>query len=189
MNVLIIDHYDSFVYSLARYVGLAGADREVVRINDLSLKMISDMKPDAIILSPGPKHPRDFPLSLEIIREYHSNIPMLGVCLGHQMIAHAFGGEVIKQTPVHGRTSHITHSGDHIFKDILMTFEMARYHSLIAQTPLPECLSVTCVESTQNLCMGIKHVSSPLYGVQFHPESCLSEHGLTLIRNFLELAK
>lgn len=181
--ILMIDHYDSFVHSLARYIRICGYELHTVRYDALSLNEVQALKPSAIILSPGPGHPADTGVSNELVR--HSNLPILGVCLGHQIITHSLGGRVDRHPPCHGIASDISHNGDPLFATIPSPFSAARYHALIAEH-IPDCLR-PIAWGPDNEIMAVKHRSRPIYGVQFHPESVLTLHGQKIISNFLSL--
>mgnify|MGYP006444832521 CR=1 FL=1 len=186
--ILVIDNYDSFVYNLARYCGLLGYDRQVVRNDAITLEDVKDMAPAAIILSPGPCTPDEAGMSCEIVRDFADSIPILGVCLGHQCIANVFGGRTYRSNmPVHGRTSIIHHNGHALFDGLPDHFRAARYHSLISTPDAGSPLEITA-QTDDGTVMGLAHPGLPVYGVQFHPESVLSDNGLTLMRNFMELS-
>ncbi len=187
--VLLIDNYDSFVFNLARYLRELGCDARVVRNDELTVGQIEALQPQAIVISPGPCSPNEAGISIELIRELHSRIPMLGVCLGHQAIGAAFGAVVRRAPePVHGRTSPIRHNESGVFSRIPNPFIATRYHSLIVEeNTLPADLQVTA-RTVDHLVMGLQHRTSPLFGVQFHPESVLTECGHLLLANFLSLA-
>ena len=184
--LLMIDNYDSFTYNIVQYVGELGEDVRTVRNDEITLEQIEAMRPDRICISPGPKAPRDAGLSLDILREFKGKLPILGVCLGHQAIGEAFGGKVIRAKQVmHGKTSLIAHTGEGVFKDLPTPFTVIRYHSLaIERSSLPDCLEVTAWTDDGEI-MGVRHKEYDIEGVQFHPESILSEHGHTLLKNFL----
>jgi len=186
--ILFIDNFDSFIYNLVQYVGERDSHLKVFRPNEVTLEAVVSMKPSRIVLSPGPGHPRDAQLCLEIIRKLHTLIPILGVCLGHQSIAEAFGAEVRSADRlVHGKTSEIYHRGKGILGGLPNPFRATRYHSLVvSEETLPSFLRVVAY-TTDGEVMGLMHESSPLFGVQFHPESILTEHGRTIINNFLEV--
>ena len=187
--ILIIDNYDSFVFNLARYVTELGQQAHVVRNDQVGIDEIDQLNPSAIIISPGPCTPEKAGISQAIVRELGSSVPILGVCLGHQAIATAVGGQVIRASePVHGRTSMIHHNNDQLFAGFENPFSATRYHSLIiAETSLPDTISV--IARTENkIPMAIVHRDWPVWGVQFHPESILTQNGHRLIKNFLELA-
>lgn len=186
--ILFIDNYDSFTFNLVQYVGETGEELTVSRPNKITLDEIREMKPDRIILSPGPGHPKDAALSLDIIREFMDTTPILGVCLGHQCIAHAFGAEVHEADRlVHGKISPIYHHNRGVLEGIASPFDATRYHSLVVnEDSLPDELEVTAYTSDGEI-MGLIHRDHPLYGLQFHPESILTKTGKKIIRNFLEI--
>lgn len=186
--ILLIDNYDSFVYNLARYLQRLGADTQVVRNDALTVADIKQLQPQAIVVSPGPCTPNEAGISLELIEQL-TEIPMLGVCLGHQAIAAACGGKVVRAAqPMHGRASVIEHDGSALFAGLPPRFEVGRYHSLIVElNSLPAELRATAWTEDRTL-MAIAHRQRPLWGVQFHPESILTEHGYPLLANFLRLA-
>ena len=188
--ILVIDNYDSFTYNLVQYVGERGIPQKVVRNDKITVAEIRDLKPSRIILSPGPCTPSEAGISLEVIRELHKEYPILGVCLGHQAIGQAMGGNVIRAGEiVHGKTSPIFHTGTGIFSNVPTPFTGTRYHSLIVdRDTLPLCLEVTAWTS-EGLIMGLRHREYPVYGVQFHPESIATEHGKQILNNFLSLAQ
>jgi len=187
--VLLIDNYDSFVFNLARYVQELGVRTDVRRNDALTIEEIRVMQPSAIVLSPGPCTPAEAGICMEVIRELGADIPILGVCLGHQAIAAALGGDVVRaETPVHGRTSEIQHTGRGLFEQCANPLQVTRYHSLIVKaTTLPQSLTVTA-RTPDGTIMGLAHRTWPLCGVQFHPESVLTQQGHLLLRNFLVLA-
>ncbi len=190
--LLMIDNYDSFTYNLVQYFGELGADMRVFRNDEISIADIEKLAPSKIVISPGPCTPKEAGISVPTIKHFAGKIPILGVCLGHQSIGEAFGGDVIRAKRVmHGKVSAIHHRGEGVFKSLGNPFNATRYHSLvIAQETLPACLHVTAW--TQNPdgsieeIMGVKHRTLPIEGVQFHPESILTEHGHQLLKNFLE---
>ncbi|MGC9347846.1 MAG: anthranilate synthase component II [Anaerolineae bacterium] len=185
--ILVIDNYDSFTYNLVQYLGELGAEITVRRNDAITLDEVAAMEPTHIVISPGPGTPADGGISLDVIREFHQNVPILGVCLGHQCIGAAFGGRVdAAPRLMHGKTSEIYHDGHEIFNGVPSPFTGMRYHSLIVEEPLPDCLKVTAF-TTEGEIMGLRHETAPLIGVQFHPESILTEHGKTILRNFLEM--
>ena len=183
---LMIDNYDSFVYNLRAYFQEIGREILVKRCDELSLEDIEDLQPEGIILSPGPKRPQDAFLCVEALKRFQGKIPVLGVCLGHQAMAQAFGGKVVRAAKVmHGKTSPITHNGVGVFKGLANPLTVTRYHSLVVEPDsLPECFEVTAWSETREI-MGIRHRQWDLEGVQFHPESILSEQGHQLLANFL----
>ncbi|MGI4843921.1 MAG: anthranilate synthase component II [Janthinobacterium lividum] len=184
--LLMIDNYDSFTYNIVQYLGELGEDVRTVRNDEITLKDIEAMAPERICISPGPKAPKDAGISLDILREFKGKLPILGVCLGHQAIGEAFGGKVIRAKQVmHGKTSLIAHTGEGVFKDLPSPFTVIRYHSLaIERASLPDCLEVTAWTDDGEI-MGVRHKEYDIEGVQFHPESILSEHGHALFKNFL----
>ena len=188
--ILLIDNYDSFVYNLARYLVELGCETRVVRNDAMTVAQVKDLNPQAIIISPGPCTPLEAGISIDLIREASNTIPLLGVCLGHQAIAAALGGRVIRAAePVHGRTSMIRHSGLELFAGIPSPLRVARYHSLIVEeASLPPEWIITA-RTFDGVVMGLRHQSRPLYGVQFHPESVLTQFGRPLLANFLQIAK
>ena len=188
MKLLMIDNYDSFTYNLVQYLGELGADVQVVRNDQIDLAGVEALNPDRICLSPGPCTPADAGISVDLIRHFAGHKPILGVCLGHQAIGVAFGGKIVRaQQIMHGKVSAVTHLGTDVFKDLPSPFKVTRYHSLaIDRASLPDCLSVTA-QTDDGEIMGVAHKTLPVYGVQFHPESVLSEHGHALLRNFLDL--
>jgi len=190
VRVLVIDNIDSFVYNLVQYLGELGAE-PVVLTNRSSLKEVEETKPDAIVISPGPKTPSEAGISVEVVRRFSGKIPILGVCLGHQVIAYAFGGRIGKaKRIVHGKTSRIRHDGSRLFKGVPNPFEATRYHSLVVEREdLPEELLVCCeTEDAYREIMGIRHRELPIFGLQFHPESILTPEGKKILQNFLEEA-
>jgi anthranilate synthase/aminodeoxychorismate synthase-like glutamine amidotransferase len=191
-RVLVIDNIDSFVYNLVQYAGLLGGNPVVLQ-NDTPYeevkKVIAKEKITHIIISPGPKTPKEAGISNKVIKEYGPKIPTLGVCLGHQCIGYVFGGTIQRANELrHGKTSLIEHNGMNIFKDIINPFEATRYHSLIIdEKTLPNCLEVSARSLDDKEIMGVNHKRFPIYGVQFHPESILTKDGMTIVKNFLEL--
>ena len=189
--ILMIDNYDSFTYNLVQYCGELGQDVEVVRNDAIRLDQIRRMKPDYIIISPGPCTPNEAGISMEVAQSLGGEIPILGVCLGHQSIAQAYGGRIVHARQVmHGKTSKIYHNGKCIFSGLENPFTATRYHSLVAERDsLPECFEVTAWtlrdDGTRDEIMGLQHQSLELHGVQFHPESILTDFGHDLLRNFL----
>jgi anthranilate synthase component 2 len=190
MKLLLIDNYDSFTYNLYHDLGRLGAELSVVRNDKTSIKAIKEQNPDAIVLSPGPCTPDEAGICLELIDKLGNTIPMFGVCLGMQAIGQIYGGKVVRAPlPVHGKLSVISHHGQSVFRGINGSFKATRYHSLIvARETFPSCLTATA-ETADGLMMGLMHNDNPIHAVQFHPESISSEHGLTLLKNFLELAQ
>jgi anthranilate synthase component 2 len=186
--LLMIDNYDSFTYNLVQYFGELGEEVRTVRNDEITLDEIGKMAPERICISPGPKTPAQAGVSVDILREFQGKLPILGVCLGHQAIGAAFGGTVIRAKQVmHGKTSQIAHTGVGVFKDLPSPFTVIRYHSLaIERASLPDCLEVTAWTDDGEI-MGVRHREFAIEGVQFHPESILSEHGHQLLQNFLAL--
>lgn len=185
--LLMIDNYDSFTYNLVQYFGELGEEVRTVRNDEITLDEIREAAPDRICISPGPKTPAQAGVSVDILREFQGKLPILGVCLGHQAIGAAFGGKVIRAKQVmHGKTSQIAHTGVGVFKELPSPFTVIRYHSLaIERASLPDCLEVTAWTDDGEI-MGVRHKEFDIEGVQFHPESILSEHGHKLLQNFLE---
>lgn len=188
--LLMIDNYDSFTYNLVQYFGELGEDVRVFRNNKITVKEIEDMSPDMIVISPGPCTPKEAGISVETIRHFAGRVPILGVCLGHQSIGAAFGGEIIRAPRLmHGKTSMIHHDGLTIFEGLPNPFEATRYHSLlINRENLPECLLITAWTDEGEM-MGVRHREFIVEGVQFHPESILTRVGKGLLNNFLKLAR
>jgi anthranilate synthase component 2 len=187
MKILMIDNYDSFTYNLVQYLQVLGAEVTVRRNDEVTPEEIRRMKPQAIVISPGPCTPREAGVSVEVIKSFYREVPILGVCLGHQAIGFAFGGRIVRaKRLMHGKVSEISHTGKGIFKDIPSPFKAVRYHSLVIdRETLPEVLEVTAWSEDGEV-MGVQHREYPLFGVQFHPESVLSEHGMDILRNFLK---
>ena len=188
MKVLLIDNYDSFTYNLAQIFGELGADVVVKRNDEVALADIQILRPARICISPGPGRPRDAGISCDVIRDFGAQIPLLGVCLGHQCIGEVFGGEIV-QAPklMNGKTSAISHNGTGVFENLAKPFEATRYHSLVVKREtLPQSLTITA-ESDDGEIMGLQHRGLPIHGVQFHPESILTEEGRKLLANFLRL--
>jgi anthranilate synthase component II len=187
--ILLIDNYDSFAHNLARYFEQLGQRTTTVRNDAIDVAAVRDLRPAAIVISPGPCTPSEAGASLEIVRAMHAEVPILGVCLGHQVIAEALGGRIVRATsPMHGQTSAVTHNGCGIFAGLPSPMTAARYHSLIAEAKsLPAVLRATA-RTDDRIIMALEHIEWPVYGVQFHPESILTLHGYHLLRNFLQLA-
>lgn len=186
--LLMIDNYDSFVYNLVQYLGELGEVLEVRRNDRITVGEAQALKPDRVVISPGPCTPREAGVSKEIISSFSGKVPILGVCLGHQCIGEVFGGEVVRaETLMHGKTSLIRHNGKELFEGLPDPFEATRYHSLIVKRDtLPDCLEVTA-ETERGEIMGLRHRRHPVWGVQFHPESILTREGMRLLKNFLRL--
>ena len=189
-KTLVIDNYDSFTYNLVHFLGELGADIVVRRNDKIGLDEIAEMSPEAIVLSPGPCTPTEAGVCLDVIGRFQAHTPILGVCLGHQAIGQAMGGDVIRAPHlVHGKTSKINHTGKGVFRGLNAGFEATRYHSLIvSQETLPSNLEVTAT-TDDGLIMGMQHKTLPVHGVQFHPESIASENGHALLQNFLNIAR
>ena len=190
--ILMVDNYDSFTYNVVQYLAELGATVEVCRNDELTLNDIEQMAPEKIVISPGPCTPNEAGISIDVIKAFSSHIPLLGICLGHQSICQAFGGKVVRAKEVmHGKTSRICHGNAGVFRDLSPRFEATRYHSLVVeQISLPTCLEVTAWtehdDGSLDEIMGIRHKEYAVEGVQFHPESILTEHGHDLLKNFLE---
>jgi anthranilate synthase component 2 len=187
--IVLIDNYDSFTFNLFHYLGGLGADVVVHRNDKITADRVVAMDPDAIVLSPGPRTPSDAGICLELIAKASATVPLLGVCLGHQAIGQAFGGQVVRApVQVHGKLSQIEHRGEGIFRGINGPFKATRYHSLVVErASLPDALAITA-ETNDHLIMGLAHRTLAVHGVQFHPESIASEHGHLMLQNFLEIA-
>ncbi|HSN18861.1 MAG TPA: aminodeoxychorismate/anthranilate synthase component II [Gammaproteobacteria bacterium] len=189
--ILMIDNYDSFTYNLVQYLGELGVEVEVRRNDALSVADVAAMQPKGIVISPGPCTPNEAGISVDLIKELGGKLPILGVCLGHQAIGQAFGGRIVHAGQVmHGKVSRIRHTGKGVFRDLPDGFEATRYHSLvIAKDSVPDCLEVTAWteddRGSMEEIMGVRHKTLPIEGVQFHPESILTQHGHDLLRNFL----
>jgi len=190
--ILMIDNYDSFTYNLVQYFGELGADVKVVRNDEITIEEIAALAPEKIVISPGPCTPNEAGVSVETLKIFAGKIPLLGVCLGHQSIGQAFGGKVIRAPFVmHGKTSPIYHKNTGVFTDLKNPFQATRYHSLVIEKEsLPDCLEITAWTQNEDgsmaEIMGVKHKTLAVEGVQFHPESILTEHGHDMLRNFLE---
>ena len=190
--LLMIDNYDSFTFNLVQYLQTLGAEVRVVRNDAMTVEEIAALAPERIMISPGPGTPSDAGVSLDVIRELGQRIPVFGVCLGHQSLGQAYGGDVVRaKTIMHGKTSRIRHEGRGVFAGLPDGYEATRYHSLVvAQDTLPDCLEVTAwtenADGSFDEIMGLRHREHPVEGVQFHPESILTEHGHALLKNFLE---
>jgi anthranilate synthase/aminodeoxychorismate synthase-like glutamine amidotransferase len=187
--VLIIDNYDSFVYNLAQYLGELGWQPAVHRNDDITLAQIEELSPSHIIISPGPCTPLEAGISNEVVRHFGGKIPVLGVCLGHQCIGYTYGGKIGRSLPFHGKTSTIHHDGKTIYKGLPNPFPATRYHSLVIEAEeFPSCLEITA-RTPEGIIMGVRHRDYVVEGVQFHPESILTEVGHSLLANFLDLSQ
>lgn len=184
--LLVIDNYDSFTYNLVQYFGELGAEMKVIRNDQITIAEIEELAPTHLCVSPGPCTPNEAGISLEVIKHFAGKIPILGVCLGHQSIGQVFGGEVVRaDSLMHGKTSDIHHTGKSIYTGLMSPLTATRYHSLIVKRDsLPECLEITA-ETEDGVIMGFQHKEYCIHGVQFHPESILTEHGKDMLRNFL----
>ncbi len=188
--IILIDNYDSFTFNLAHYLGALGADVSVWRNDEISVADVLAARPDAIVLSPGPCTPNEAGVCLDLIRAASASTPILGVCLGHQAIGQVFGGEVVRAPlPMHGKLSRISHNARGVFRGVNGPFLATRYHSLVVdRATAPPELEITA-ETDDGLIMGLSHRTLPVHGVQFHPESILSDHGPLMLRNFLDIAR
>ena len=192
VKLVMVDNYDSFTYNLVQYFGELGADVQVVRNDEITTEQLAALKPDKIVISPGPCTPKEAGISVDVIQTFAGKLPILGVCLGHQSIGYAFGGNIIHAKSImHGKTSLVYHHDQGVFKGLNNPFTATRYHSLvIEQSSLPECLEVTAWTQDEaghlDEIMGVRHKTLDIEGVQFHPESILTEHGHDMLRNFLE---
>ena len=185
--ILLIDNYDSFTFNLAQYLGELGAPPVVRRNDEVSIEEIERMQPQRIVISPGPGRPEDAGVTVETIRKLGPRIPLLGVCLGHQGIGLAFGGNVVRAGELmHGKVSAVHHDGRGVFKGVSQPFTAGRYHSLVVAEPVPDQLEIAA-RTEDGTIMGLRHRTAPIHGVQFHPESVLTPEGRKLLRNFLEL--
>ncbi len=187
--VLVIDNYDSFTYNLVQYLGELGATIVVRRNDEAPIEALRALGHSRVVISPGPGRPEQAGVSLAVIKEFGTRMPVLGVCLGHQAIGLAFGADVVRAPlPIHGKTSTIKHNGQGVFAGISTSFQAGRYHSLVvAEATMPRELEITARTKEDNLVMGIRHRELPIHGVQFHPESVLTNEGRRILRNFLEM--
>ena len=186
MRVLVIDNYDSFTYNLVQYLGELGAEVLVRRNDEVTPEEVAGLRPDRIVVSPGPCTPNEAGISVELIEKTGGSTPLLGVCLGHQSIGQAFGARIVRGEPVHGKTAKILHDGAGVYAGLDQGFEATRYHSLVIEPDsLPDCLVVTS-RTPDGTIMGVRHRDFPVEGVQFHPESVLTRQGRDLLKNFLE---
>lgn len=188
--ILVIDNYDSFVHNLARHLALAGWNCEIARNDALTVAQVEAMNPKAVVMSPGPRAPRDSGICIDLIKKLGPSIPMLGVCLGHQCVAESYGARIVRAAnPMHGKASLIRHNGDALFEGIPNSFKGGRYHSLIVEMRHPlTCPLIITAATPENEIMAVRHETHPVYGVQFHPESILTDHGMDIIRNFTKIA-
>lgn len=187
--ILLLDNYDSFVHNLARYFRRLGCVTRVIRSDQIDAAGCLALSPQAVVLSPGPKGPQETGCSIELLHRLPASLPVLGVCLGHQAIAVAFGGTVMQCGPRHGMASQVTHGGTDLFAGIPSPMRVGRYHSLaVEERGLPEALQITAM-SEEGIVMGMRHRQRPVFGLQFHPESVLTEHGLALLENFVSLTQ
>jgi anthranilate synthase/aminodeoxychorismate synthase-like glutamine amidotransferase len=187
--VLVIDNYDSFTYNLVQYLGELGASVVVRRNDEATIDQLRGLAHDRVVISPGPGRPEQAGVSLGVIKEFGPRMPLLGVCLGHQAIGLAFGGDVVRAPlPIHGKTSTVEHNGQGVFKGLAASFQAGRYHSLVVdESTMPKELEVLARTKDDGLVMGLRHRTLPIHGVQFHPESVLTNEGRRILRNFLEM--
>ena len=186
--ILMIDNYDSFTFNIVQYLGQMGEDVQVYRNDKITLEEIHKLNPQAIFLSPGPCSPREAGITVDVIREFHTTVPLMGICLGHQSIGYAFGGEIVRAGRImHGKVSPVQHDGKTIFAGLPNPFTAGRYHSLVVRPEtLPDCLEVSA-QTAEGEIMGLRHKEYPVEGIQFHPESVLTPQGKRIIRNFLKI--
>ena len=188
--LLVIDNYDSFTYNLVQYLGELGANPRVWRNDEITLAQIKRLHPKRIVISPGPKTPKEAGISCDVIRTFSGKVPIFGVCLGHQSIGHVFGGKVIRAANImHGKTSEVYHDNNPLFRGVPDPFIATRYHSLLVEKKsLPETLKIIAWTREKEI-MGLKHKTHPTWGVQFHPESIMTASGMQILKNFLDLSK
>lgn len=186
--ILMIDNYDSFTFNIVQYLGQMGKDVQVYRNDKITLDGIHKLKPQVIFLSPGPGAPREAGITVDVVREFYKTVPLMGICLGHQSIGYAFGGDIVRADRImHGKTSPVQHDGKTIFTGLPNPFTAGRYHSLVVSPEtLPDCLEVSA-RTAEGEIMGLRHKEYPVEGIQFHPESVLTPQGKRIIRNFLKL--
>ena len=182
--ILVVDNYDSFTWNLVQYLGELGADLKVIRNDEMDVKAVTALAPQGIVISPGPGTPDQAGISIELIRRLGPTTPVLGVCLGHQALGEAFGGKVVRHEPVHGKTASVEHDGRTIFEGLESPLVAGRYHSLVVDPALPDCLEQSA--HAGDVVMAIRHKELPAEGVQFHPESILTDDGKKLLKNFLQ---
>jgi anthranilate synthase/aminodeoxychorismate synthase-like glutamine amidotransferase len=187
--LLVIDNFDSFTYNLVQYFGELGVPQRVFRNNEIDVDGAAALKPERVVISPGPCDPDRAGISMQIIQHFAGKVPILGVCLGHQCIGQVYGGKITRASRLmHGKTSAVTHQGSDLFTDLPQSFKATRYHSLVVdKATLPPCLHITAETEDDGEIMGLRHKELPVYGVQFHPESYATEHGMALLKNFLKL--
>ena len=187
--ILMIDNYDSFTYNIVQYFGILGEDVTVYRNDTISIQEIKALQPDSLVISPGPCTPKEAGISVEAIKDLAGTLPILGICLGHQSIGAAFGGQITRAGQImHGKTSRISHNNQDLFQGIPNPFEATRYHSLVIEpNSLPSCLEVTARALDDQEIMGVRHRELPIWGMQFHPESILTKAGMDILDNFLQL--
>lgn len=187
--ILVIDNYDSFTYNLVQYLGELGADLEVYRNDKITVDEIKKKSPERILISPGPGRPSEAGITEDVIREFAGKVPILGVCLGHQAIAEVYGASIVRGSRImHGKVSQVSHNGQGIFKGIPSPFQATRYHSLVADpATVKDPLIITARAERDDEIMGIRHKDLPVFGVQFHPESILTDQGMNILKNFLEI--
>ncbi len=184
--ILMIDNYDSFTYNLVQYLGELGADLRVYRNNKISVEEVESLRPDQIVISPGPCTPNEAGISMAVIERFSGKLPILGVCLGHQVIGQVFGGKIVRALPVHGKISEVYHNEKTVFRGIKNPFVATRYHSLIIEREsMPSCLEISA-ETSDGIVMGVRHKEYAVEGVQFHPESILTGEGKKILDNFLK---
>ncbi len=187
--ILLIDNYDSFVHNLARYINILGQEYYVIRNDKITIKEVKTLNPSAIIISPGPKSPKDAGICIDLIKEFGNTTPILGVCLGHQAICEAYGGKTIKsKQPTHGKASMIEHDGSTLFQNLPSSISVGRYHSLVSDISQTNDLIITSLSESGEI-MSVQHKTNPVFGVQFHPESVLTPDGMVIIKNFIKQAK
>ena len=187
--ILVLDNYDSFTYNLVQYLGELGADVQVRRNDETTVEQIEELRPERILISPGPGRPENAGITVDVIRHFAGKVPLMGVCLGHQAMGHVFGGEVVRApVPMHGKTCTVEHDSKGLFNGISAPFQASRYHSLVvSEQGWPAALEICARSKEDGVVMALRHRDLPLHGVQFHPESILTNEGRRILRNFLEL--